>query len=445
MFSRKRTIAITALTAAAALVLTACGGDGGTEPGNGGGTNDTSNGGGEGFDPNDAVTLQFAFWGNEDRANLYTEAIAAFNEEYPNITVNSEFLDFPSFWEKRQTEAAGGGLPDVMQFDYSYLRQYAQNGLLLDLDPYMGDLIDDAPLSEEILSAGVVEGTTYAIPISTNAWANFQNINLADELGVGVFEGGTWDDYIAWSQEMTDAGAGEVWAAGDFTGVIQNFEIQLRAEGTELFLEDGTPGFDEARLVEFWESGAPMRETAGIPAERVADFDPVGAMASGGVVAEMTWDNFGAGYLAQLPEQYQDLLISPPPVTVEGAQDLYLKPSMLHAAAANTDHPEASAFLIDFLINSEKVGEIFGTNRGLPASETQQAGAELEGLNAQIRDYEAGLGDRLGPTPPAPIVGFGTLEQIFRELGTEIGYGTTTPEQAATQFFSEIDVVLSNQ
>ena len=69
------------------------------------------------------------------RAELYNEAIAAFNEEYPNITVNSTFLGFPEFWEKRQTEAAGGNLPDVMQFDYSYLRQYSENGLLLDLDP----------------------------------------------------------------------------------------------------------------------------------------------------------------------------------------------------------------------------------------------------------------------------------------------------------------------
>lgn len=446
MFSRKRTFAITAVAAAATLVLTACGGNGDTDPGtNGGGATNGAGNGGEGFDPNESVTLQFAFWGNEDRAELYNQALDAFNEEYANITVNSEFLDFPSFWEKRQTEAAGGGLPDVMQFDYSYLRQYAQNGLLLDLDPYLGDLINTDALSDEVLSAGVVDDATYAITISTNAWAIFQNVNLADELGVGVFPGGTWEDYIAWMQEITDAGDGSQWGGGDYTGRIQNFEVQLRAEGSELFLEDGTPGFDEDRLIEFWNSGAPIRDGAGMPAERGADFDPVGAMASGALVTEMTWDNFGAGYLAQLPEQYQELEISPPPVTVEGAMDLYLKPSMLHAASANTDHPEASAVLIDFLINSERVGEIFGTNRGLPASETQQAGAELEGLNAQIRDYEASIADRLGDTPPAPIVGFGTLEQVFLELGTEIGFGTSTPEQAAAQFFSEIDVVLSNQ
>ena len=103
------------------------------------------------YDPDEEVTLNLAFWGNDVRAALYDEAIAAFNEEYPNITVNSSFLGFPEFWEKRQTEAAGGGLPDVMQFDYSYLRQYSENGLLLDLEPYLGNIIDTEPLSENIL------------------------------------------------------------------------------------------------------------------------------------------------------------------------------------------------------------------------------------------------------------------------------------------------------
>ena len=57
-------------------------------------------------------TLSYSVW-NPDQAVLLEDVIAAFNEEYPNITVNSSFLAFPEFWEKRQTEAAGGNLPDV--------------------------------------------------------------------------------------------------------------------------------------------------------------------------------------------------------------------------------------------------------------------------------------------------------------------------------------------
>ena len=79
----------------------------------------------------------------------------------------------------------------------------------------------------------------------------------------------------------------------------------------------------------------------------------------------------------------------------EGAKDLYLKPSMLHSVAANTEHPEASAMLVDFLINSEESGQIFGTNRGLPASTVALEAAELDELSEQIKQYEADIADRL--------------------------------------------------
>ena len=130
-------------------------------------------------------------------------------------------------------------------------------------------------------------------------------------------------------------------------------------------------------------------------------------------------------------------------MTKEGAKDLYLKPSMLHAISAKTEHPEAAATLVNFLVNSPESGEIFGTNRGLPASETALAAAELDPLSQQVKDYEASIADRLGDAPPVPIVGYGTLEEKFRQLGTELNFGTITVDEAVAQFFSEMDVVLN--
>lgn len=430
MFSKKRAITGIAVATGAALALAGCAG--GSEPA---GT----------LDPDEEVTLTLAFWGNDVRAEMYNEAIAAFEEEYPNITVNSTFLDFPSFWERRQTEAAGGNLPDVMQFDYSYLRQYSENGLLLDLDPYLGNVIETDPLPQNILDIGVVGGTTYGIATSTNAWGMYTNPTLLAEVGVEEFAGGTWDDYAAWMGEVTEASGGEVWGGSDYAGRIQNFEIQLRAEGSALFTEDGEPGFDEARLAEFWEDGQEVIASgAVIPAQRLEELFPTSGFGAALTASELTWDNFGAGYLGELGEGYPELGLVAPPVTVEGAQDLYLKPSMLHSISANTDHPEAAATLVNFLVNSPQSGEIFGTNRGLPASETALAAAELDPLSQQIADYEASIQDRLGDAPPVPIVGYGTLEEEFRLLGQELGFGTISVEDAVDRFFTEMNVTLSD-
>lgn len=428
MFISKRALAAVALATGSAIALAGCAGS--PEPA---GT----------YDPDDKVTIDLAFWGNDVRADLYNKAIDAFNEKYPNITVNSSFLAFPEFWEKRQTEAAGKNLPDVMQFDYSYLRQYSENGLLLDLDPYLGGIIETDPLPQNILDIGVVNDTTYGIATSTNAWGLFTNPVLLEQAGVDEFAGGSWDDYTAWMSDITDASGGEFWGGSDYTGRIQNFELQLRSEGGELFTEEGEPGFDEARLKAFWEEGQSIRDGIGVPQQTVEEAAPLGGFDTALTASELTWDNFGAGYLGNLGEGYTELGLVAPPVTEDGAKDLYLKPSMLHSIAANTDEPEAAATLVNFLVNSPESGEIFGTNRGLPASETALAAAELDPLSQQVKDYEASIADRLGDAPPVPIVGYGTLEEKFRQLGVELNFGTMTVDEAVSQFFTEMDVVLN--
>jgi multiple sugar transport system substrate-binding protein len=267
---------------------------------------------------------------------------------------------------------------------------------------------------------------------------------LLEQAGVEEFAGGSWEDYNDWMAEVTEASGGEVYGGTDWTGRIQNFEIQQRAQGQDLFTDEGEPNFTEEDLAAFWEQGEGIREDGTvISQQQLEEIYPVSGFDAARTASELTWDNFGAGYLGNLGEGYTELGLIAPPVTEEGAQDLYLKPSMLHSIAATTEHPEAAATLVNFLVNSPEAGAIFGTNRGLPASETMLEGAELDPLGEQIRAYEESISDRLGDAPPVPIVGYGTLEEKFRLLGTELGFGTMTVDEAVSQFFAEMDVVLN--
>lgn len=74
---RTRTPIVAALAAASLLVLAGC-------------SSSAEAPAGDAYDPDEEVSLDFAWWGNDDRANRYTELIAAFNEEYPNITINTQ-------------------------------------------------------------------------------------------------------------------------------------------------------------------------------------------------------------------------------------------------------------------------------------------------------------------------------------------------------------------
>lgn len=391
------------------------------------------------------VTLDFAFWGNDLRAEMYDEALAVFAEEHPEITVRTSFLAWAEYWEKRQTEAAGGGLPDVIQMDMNYLRQYAENGLLLELDPFVGSVIDADAVPENVLGNGVIDEGLVGLTISTNAFGMFLNPRLADEVGVDGFDGGTWKEYDAWLaevQERAEAQGMSVWGGANYATSLQVFEIMQRAEGQDLFTEDGEPNFTREDVADYWGRGTGLLD-AGIvtPQRRLEELQPLTAFDAAEQVSDMNWDTMGMGFLANLGEAYPELEIVAPPITVPGARDLYQKAGMLMSAASTTDHAEEAAMLIDFLTNDPRVGEIFGTNRGIPASITALEAAEIAGIDAQVLAYETSIADRLGDAPPVPPVGYGSLDHLFRDLGEEIGHGTVTVDEAVARLFGEMDVL----
>src|SRR5699024_10897043 len=136
----RRLLSFVATATAAALALTACSGgssNAGGEPGSGGTV-----------DPDDQITLTThwcgnderaglmsltRYWGgNDDRAGRYKQPIELFEEEYPNIDVQSNFASWDDYWPARATDAAGSSLPDVFQMDLAYLTQYGGRDQLLD-------------------------------------------------------------------------------------------------------------------------------------------------------------------------------------------------------------------------------------------------------------------------------------------------------------------------
>ena len=420
-----RFVVTAAVVSAAALTLASCAGDGG--------------GSGE-YDPDADVTLTFAFWGNDDRADRYNQLIEAFQTEHPNITVNTTFTDFPSYWEKRQTEVAGGGLPDVFQFSDSYLRQYAEPGHVLDLGE-VSDYVDFSTFDDALLGTGRLNDVQYSLPTGYSMWANFVNDDVLADYDIAAPEGGsTFDAFDEWMAGVTDATDGTVYGGTDYTQRIQVFELVLRANGGNLYTEDGELGFTEDELRDFWASGDDIRDGVTVPQVELEAISPVSGFGAGLTASEMSWSNFLGGYLAD--SGAESISIVAPPTAVEGSKDLYQQGGLQMAIASNTDHPEASAIFLDYVVNSPEAGEIFGTTLGFPASSSKLAGTTLEGVDKQVADYIESVSDRVGEAPPVPVIGYGSLEQTFWDLGKELGLGTITVDEAVERFFTEADVIL---
>ncbi|WP_432484776.1 ABC transporter substrate-binding protein [Kineococcus esterisolvens] len=416
---KRSVLTLAAALCAGTLGLTACGGGSGDAAADG------------------PVTIDYTWWGSQDRADRMTKAIAAFESSHPDISINPNFTDFEGYWQKRATEAAGGGLPDVMQFDLSYLRQYAERGALLDVEE-LGDAIDTSGIEESLLPSGRIDDATYGVPISTNALGLFYNPAILEQAGVAApTPEMTWDDYQAWIREVSEKAPEGVFGSGDYTGTLWLFDMKLRQEGKQAVTEDGELGFTKADLKEWWESTAALRADGSlISAERTTQLSPVSVFGAGETASEFSWDNFLAGYLTDTGAQQLEIVAPPSDGDDHG---LFLKASMLYSIGSNTEHPEAAAEFIDFMVNDPEVGEIFGTSRGIPASKAQRDGVTFEGADAQIVAYEESIADELGESPAPLPIGFGTLETNFKRLGEDINYGRLTVDEAVDQWFTEAE------
>lgn len=416
MVNRRQLLMLGALGAAAP-VLAACGGGDDVDDGTG------------------AATLNFAFWGNDDRANKYKQAIDLFQTQNPTIKVQTSFAAWDVYWQQRSTEAASSSLPDVVQMDLAYLAKYARTRQLLKLDEHLGNDLNVSGVDQNLLPAGKYEDGTFAIPTGTNAFTLNYNAALLKELGVAEPKAPlTWAQYQQFIKDVSAKGAAKkVYGSGDYTSTFWIFLHYLRQQGKEPFAGNKL-NFTEADLTAWWESTTALRPTQLIPAKEVTALKPVSPFAKGLTASEFTWDNQIAGIIGDSGGKGEFKQLTLP--TDTGTSGLFYKAAMLLSVSQNTKFPKQSVKLIDFLINSPEAGKIFGTSKGVPVTQAQRDAIQQTGTDAAVLAYEASIKSSVGASQGALPEGFGTIETDFLTISEEINYGKATPADAAKRWFA---------
>jgi multiple sugar transport system substrate-binding protein len=429
--ARRGALTAGALLAAGGLaVLTGCSG-GGAEPAS------TA-------DPDEEVTLNFAWWGDASRAERYEAAIDLFEEQNPNITIQTSYAGFGDYWTARNTEAASRTLPDVFQMDLAYLAEYGGFGHVRALDEYLGDAIATDGIEPSLVEAGAVGDEIFGLASSSSTLATLYNGPLLEQLGVEVPEGPlTWDEYDEFLADVSAAGASNspvVYGSLDYTQYFWLFQIWLGQQGLSLI--DGEElGFEQSDLEEWWSRSAPLQESgAAMPAERQAQLEGTDALGAAEIASDISWANFLARF-SEGPAS-PELSLAIPPYEDEDNTGMFLKPGLMLSIAANSEHPAHAAKFVDFLVNDPEVGGIFGMSRGVPASSTAAEGIEANELDEKILAYQDSVADSLDGQAPPAVPGLGTLEQTFVAISQDVAYGAATPAEAAERWFAEAENAL---
>ena len=153
-----------------------------------------------------AVEIRVMFAGCVHDIEEQNAVMGPWVEKYPNIKIVYEPVPEETMVEKLYSQIAAGTAPDIFLTDIPYL-EYALNGRLLDLTPYMErDKVFEWPnIVKDAFEAFKIKGKYYALPSKNMVvWGIYYNKDLLAESGVAEPQTGwSWEDFVAIGQKVT--------------------------------------------------------------------------------------------------------------------------------------------------------------------------------------------------------------------------------------------------
>jgi multiple sugar transport system substrate-binding protein len=391
------------------------------------------------------VTLRFSTWGNDSRLKLTQEAVAAFTAANPDIQVTVENSEWSSYWEKLATTTAANDAPDVIQMDESYIAAYGARGALLDLDT-MKEQLDLSAMDPKVLDTGKVDGTLVGAPVGVANFSVAVNPEVLKKAGVSMPDDKTWtwDDLAETSAQVTEKlGSEGVYGLDNFGTATAELAAWGRQRGEELWPTDG-PGLSEATVTSYFDYATKLVETKATPAAALqvenatAPLD-ASLFATNKAAFHFLFHSqisaFGTASGTQM-----ELLRLPAQATGEDPK-MVNKASMYWSVSARSEHQDAGAKLVDFLLTDPAATKVLTTERGIPAIPAVQQ--EIEPLldpQAKVAlEFSQEIAPELVPPPQVTPVNASGFSAEFTTAGTDVLFGRTSPADGAKKVLSTIE------
>jgi multiple sugar transport system substrate-binding protein len=390
------------------------------------------------------VTLRFAWWGSDSRHEYTQELIDLYEAENEHVSIEPEFTEFEAYLDRLSTSVAGGDTPDVIQMDARWLREFANDGVLLELDDYVDGELDTSQLDETMLPTGQIDGTTYAIPTGVNTFSIVTDPAVFQAAGVEVpdDESWTWDDYVEVATQVSANSPDGTFGAQDMGFNETSLEIFLRQHGQALFNEDGTDlAFDAELAEEWWQISLDMRDAGAEPSAAESVEIQNGSIDQSLIATNRAgMATYHSNQLAALTSGAgRELQPLRWPSGEAGNSGMYLKATMYWSASAESEHPDEAVRFINWLVNSQDAAELLLSDRGVHINTElrEQISGQLDAPNALATDFVAEVTSELEEPPPVPPIGAGEVQDIIQRINEEVLFDRLSVADAVQQFMDE--------
>ena len=163
-------------------------------------------------------SLVFRWWGGTARNTAYESALKVFTQK-TGIKVTAQYSGYDGYFDKLDTEFAGGNPPDVFQMDTALTSTYAAKGVLTSLSSYIPGTIALDTLFTQLQSAGVVKGVNYGIASGSGYAPVLYNETVLNKLKISYPENSwTWDDFATITNEVAKGWGSGKYGAMDASG-----------------------------------------------------------------------------------------------------------------------------------------------------------------------------------------------------------------------------------
>lgn len=408
-----------------------------------GSSTDSASGGDSAASATGQTELNFSWWGNQVRNEATQKGVDLYQEQNEGIKVNTQFFSWDDYWNKLATSAAGKTLPDVIQMDYSYIKQYADKEQLLDLTPYIeSGALDVSNIDETVLEMGKIGDGTYGIAAGVNAMALFYNKTLLDSIGITMEDNMTLDTFIEIAKEVTE----KTGYRSNMVDTYSNY-MEPYARANDIWIEGQSLGgksaddylayfqLEKQGIDEGWQLSP---DIAG--QNSALEQDP---MVYGSSPETMSWcktngSNTLAAFQNAAPEGTEIGITTIP--TTNPKKSNYLKPSMLFSISANTQHPDEAVAFLNYLINSSDFYNIMLADRGIPVNQkiSEEIMSQLSEEDQKATTFvNEVVTPNCSPIGAPTEDGYNEQQDMLRKIDQKVQYGEITPEEAAEEYFTK--------
>ena len=333
-------------------------------------------------EPAEDAELRFAYYADGKEAEVMQPILDKFMAENPGITVVLDVVPYSTIDEQLPVQVETGEGPDLARIT----NFAAYRGKLLDLEPLLSDSgyfesNFPAPVLAAMRAEDAMSGL-HGFPDALTVTGPYVNKTLFDQAGIELpGEGTTWEEWTELTKQVAEATGVQYAISIDRTG--HRFAGPAMSMGATLIDADGnftvdTPGFRAyAELLNSWHEEGVTPSEVWLVGDSLNNC--IDSLISGDLVMCMT-GSWQIGRMSQDVGDAFDWVVVPNPTGAGGSTGVAGGSAVV--AFADTEHPEAAAKLMEFLIQPENYAAFSAGTLSLPA----QTEVALEGVEFDTDD-----------------------------------------------------------